>query len=122
MGATTESGRTLYVRKVSQFDLFAMRCPHCDELTVHGFWNQLNRTLDVPKRRIRVCLTCQKCGLVVEKVYYLTTATRHDHRLCPWSRWFVTKVLPWMVRRRFSRRGILRVAYVLNWLERRLPI
>lgn len=112
----------LYVHGVSGFGLFATRCkrPGCGELTVHGFWDQLeHRVVNKPKRRAWVWFTCGKCGTVRRRAFVLTPNGK-SHRLVHWDRlpWVLVPLLrlglPFRWWAWFARRCV--------WLEYKFPI
>jgi hypothetical protein len=109
--------RPLAVIGVTNFDLFCTRCP-CGELTIHGFWHQLDKDVNAVRKRAVVRLPCVGCGSVRTRVFRLTTGRGTRRRLAPWSRLMV-----WcFIHPRFPRRLFDPARRLFGWLERNFPI
>ncbi len=107
--------REYIVVGVTAMELFASQCA-CGETNVWGFWNQLNRTVDNNKLRVRVNMNCRKCNKPWSRTYRLSTGKRWSHRLIDWTSLylFVWKFIP----RRFNKIS----TSVVLWLERNVRV
>lgn len=106
---------SLYVMGVSPDTLFCHKCD-CDELNVHGFWHQLEKVKDEPRKRVTVTFYCDKCSKVTYRRYRLTTSKVVNHRLVNWFSLFAR------FGHRLPSKWWPRWAKTAMWLERRFPV
>lgn len=105
----------LRVRGITTMSLFIHHCP-CGELSVDGFWWQLDKDIDHRRKIAAIKTPCRTCGLVRRKTYRLTTGRAMPPRLLDWINWFF-KLAPWL-----PRAWMQRAAGLALWLEHKAPI
>lgn len=107
--------RPLYLKDAGGFDLFFHNCP-CGHRTIHGFYDQLRKSVLRERFKVALFLECQACKKVKVKWLRLTTSRKKRKR---WIEWILLwcAVAPWLKKRWADRLG--------KWclyLEMRLPI
>lgn len=67
---------------ISSFDLFTINCSKCEERTIYGFWQQLDRhelckkVYDKDRMKIILTLICSKCKHERQKEYDVVDSDR----------------------------------------------
>ena len=109
------------VKNVTNFSLFHHKC-FCGEMTVHGFWQQIEKVVEEEKHRVIVYLPCSECGMVYSRGYRLTTSRGYP-RIINWLYLFVR--LLWlieMVPSRWRQQVRNRLLFIIMWADRRIRL
>jgi hypothetical protein len=107
--------KELYVKGITNFSLLCYWCK-CGELNIMGFWNQLDTKVNPSEKSVRVTSCCEKCSLIREKNYRLTTARISRHRLINWM-----KIFDWIIKY-IPDRCFRNACSLTLWLEGNIPI
>lgn len=86
--------KQLRVADVTTMSLLTHQCP-CGYLNIHGFWGQLDKSVDRERRMATVTMPCRSCSLILYRKFRLTTGKQTRHRLVDWvilAEWLMNRL------------------------------